>query len=82
MSAPSRVRVFAGAAEAVGGSEFSLEVDSVKALLAELNPSADAHVAEVLARCSFLVDGVRTAALEARIAPGASVDVLPPFAGG
>ncbi|WP_068477696.1 MoaD/ThiS family protein [Pseudoclavibacter helvolus] len=82
MSALSRVRVFAGAAEAVGGSEFSLQVDSIGALLAELNPSTDAHVADVLARCSFLVDGVRTSDAEARIAPGASVDVLPPFAGG
>ena len=55
MSALSRVRVFAGAAEAVGGSEFSLQVDSIGALLAELNPSTDAHVADVLARCSFAV---------------------------
>ena len=82
MSGPSRVRVFAGAAEAVGGSEFALEVDSIASLLQQLNPTADAHVAEVLARCSFLVDGVRTSDAEARIAGGASVDVLPPFAGG
>ncbi|MGO2751604.1 MAG: MoaD/ThiS family protein [Pseudoclavibacter sp.] len=82
MSAPSRVRVFAGAAEAVGGTEFAIEADSVAGLLRELNPNADAHIAEVLARCSFLVDGVRTSDPESSIAPGASVDVLPPFAGG
>lgn len=82
MSASSRVRVFAGAAEAVGGSEFTLEVDSIGALLRELNPADDAHIAEVLARCSFLVDGVRTSNPEAPISPGAPVDVLPPFAGG
>ena len=82
MSAASRVRVFAGAAEAVGGSEFAIEVDSIGGLLQALNPSTDPHIAEVLARCSFLVDGVRTSDADAPIAPGASVDVLPPFAGG
>lgn len=82
MSALSRVRVFAGAAEAVGGSEFALDVDSIGAILTKLNPAGDPHVAEVLGRCSFLVDGVRTADPAAPLAPGASVDVLPPFAGG
>ncbi|WP_424464462.1 MoaD/ThiS family protein [Pseudoclavibacter helvolus] len=82
MTAPSRVRVFAGAAEAVGGSEFTLEISSIGELLAALNPGGDAHVAEVLARCSFLVDGARTSDPGAQLAPGASVDVLPPFAGG
>jgi molybdopterin converting factor small subunit len=82
VSTPSRVRIFAGAAEAVGGSDFTLEAATVAALVRTLNPSGDVHVAEVLSRCSFLIDGVRTSDADAPIAPGASVDVLPPFAGG
>jgi molybdopterin converting factor small subunit len=43
------------------------------------------RLAEVLQRCSYLVDEVspgRRAATEVAVLPGATVDVLPPFAGG
>jgi molybdopterin synthase sulfur carrier subunit len=36
----------------------------------------------VLTACSFLVDGTQTRDRSVALAPGAVVDVLPPFAGG
>jgi molybdopterin converting factor small subunit len=36
----------------------------------------------VLTACSFLVDGTSTRDRASALAPGAVVDVLPPFAGG
>jgi molybdopterin synthase sulfur carrier subunit len=39
-------------------------------------------LARVLTACSFLVDGTSTRDRALALAPGAVVDVLPPFAGG
>ncbi len=46
---------------------------------------SDSRLADVLRRCSYLVDEVspgRRDATEVAVLPGATVDVLPPFAGG
>jgi molybdopterin converting factor small subunit len=52
----------------------------VGALLADLLADAP-DAADVVARCSVLVDGVR-ADHDAPLTEGAVVDLLPPFAGG
>jgi molybdopterin converting factor small subunit len=87
-SAQVLVRYWAAAKAAVGLAEetFPAEPD----LGALLDAVRDRHgvgsrLAEVLARCSYLVDEVspgRRPPAEVPLAPGAVVDVLPPFAGG
>lgn len=90
MTAPTEVvvRYWAAAKAAVGLAEetFPAEAD-LAALLDAVRARhvADPRVAEVLARCSYLVDEVspgRRAPSDVALAPGAVVDVLPPFAGG
>lgn len=75
------VRLFAGAADAAGTDYLELEAATVgqlrQALLAQCGP----RLAEVLPRCSLLVDGV-AAGDDRQIESGAQADVLPPFAGG
>ena len=44
--------------------------------------AAHPELEAVLARCSVLLDGVRTADPATPVAAGATIDVLPPFAGG
>ena len=76
------VRYFAGA-RAAAGVETE---DRTAATLADLvRQIADAHgpkLEKVLTACSFLVDGTQTRDRSLALAPGAVVDVLPPFAGG
>jgi molybdopterin synthase sulfur carrier subunit len=71
------VRLFAAAAAAAGTTELQVSATSLDALRAALAPS----VGSVLARCSFLVDGL-AAHGDVPLGPGVTVDVLPPFAGG
>lgn len=74
------VRYFAAAAEAAG-------VDSEQAHAGPARDVADALVerhpalAGVLGRCALLADGVRVEGGDL-VAAGATLDVLPPFAGG
>lgn len=66
------------------GNLFTL-ADLSKALVAGYPRSASSHtppLAEVLTRCSFLVNEVSTRDLAVSLKPGDVVDVLPPFAGG
>lgn len=76
------VRYFAGAKAAAGVETEQLEAATVADLVALLGEHHGQHLTKVLVSCSFLVDGIsardRTAALPA----GATIDVLPPFAGG
>lgn len=58
---------------------------AVENALIELHPEAPAGeqpLAEVLSRCSFLLDGQACPEPMIEIPDGASLDVLPPFAGG
>jgi len=73
------VRYFAAAAEAAGRDEEHLAAETVGELRDILLASHPA-LAPVLAKGSFLVDGVVTR--DAARALGARVDVLPPFSGG
>ena len=76
-----RVRYFAAAAEAAGCEEELLPAAStVGELRATLVGRYGDAMARVLASGSFLVDGV--VSRDNNRALGATVDVLPPFAGG
>lgn len=78
-----RVRLFAGAAEAVGASELATGAATLGELVEELVATADDPAARgVLSRCSFLVAGTRVDNVGSLLPPGVVVDVLPPFAGG
>ena len=75
-----RVRYFAAAAERAGVDEEQRGEASLGALRRALVGEHPA-LGEILPRCAVLVDGVRTD-VDAPLARGAIVDVLPPFAGG
>jgi molybdopterin converting factor small subunit len=55
---------------------------SLSGLIDELAARHGPELAKVLAVASFLVDGVAWRDRETAVPPGATVDVLPPFAGG
>ncbi|PRB02117.1 MoaD/ThiS family protein [Microbacterium sp. MYb64] len=80
------VRYFAAAAEAAGRDQEQLTVDgpdaasTVGALRAELLGRYGEPMAKVLRSGSFLVDG--TVSRDDARPLGATVDILPPFAGG
>jgi molybdopterin synthase sulfur carrier subunit len=78
------VRYFAGARAAAGATEETLPATpySLSELVEELAARHGPALAKVLAAASFLVDGVTCRDREAPLPPGATVDVLPPFAGG
>lgn len=75
------VRLFAGAADAAGADYLEVEATTVGHLRQALVAQCGPRLAEVLPRCSLLVDGV-AARDDTPIEPGAQADVLPPFAGG
>lgn len=73
------VRLFAAAADVIGTKTLSLQAATVAEVIQQLS---DAHTTtEVISRCSFLVNGAR-ATPDTALDDGATVDVLPPFAGG
>lgn len=77
------ITYYAGAADAAGmpGTQLdasSLTAAELTALLGRDNPG----LAEVLPRCTLLVDGTPVRDPGELIGAGARVDVLPPFAGG
>jgi molybdopterin converting factor small subunit len=85
---PVRVRYWAAAKAAaglaeesfVGPSDLAALLDAVRA-----RHASDPRLADVLQRCSYLVDEVSPGTRplsEIGVAPGTTVDVLPPFAGG
>ncbi len=78
------VRYFAAAKAATGIETETLRVsgDTTVRDLVRLVGAREAGVAKVLARCSFLRDGVAVRDLDAALRTNQTVDVLPPFAGG
>jgi molybdopterin synthase sulfur carrier subunit len=58
--------------------ESGCGVDDLAELLGRRNP----QLAIVLARCSYLCDGVAVRDTTAPVQSGQTIDVLPPFAGG
>jgi len=77
------VRYFAGARAAAGTGDdvvpAGLDLDRLVELLAERRGDG---LAQVLKAASFLVDGLAWHDRRAALPAGATVDVLPPFAGG
>ncbi|MBP2411286.1 molybdopterin converting factor small subunit [Arthrobacter stackebrandtii] len=91
------VRFFAAAAAATGVEEQRIDLatlagsqpftlaDLSEFLVATFPASASSHtppLADVLTRCSFLLNEVSTRDLTLALSAGDVVDVLPPFAGG
>ncbi|MET7864525.1 MoaD/ThiS family protein [Micromonospora taraxaci] len=77
------VRYFAGARAAAGRTEEVLPAGwSLDDLSAELTQRHGDRLAAVLRVASFLVDGVTCHDRRAPLPAGATIDVLPPFAGG
>ena len=76
------VRFFAGAAAAAGTQSEQLTASTAGELRAAIVAAHGAELERVLERCTLLADGVRLDSPSAPIEAGATVDVLPPFAGG
>jgi molybdopterin synthase sulfur carrier subunit len=77
------VRYFAGARAAAGGiSTEAMTAGSVDQLIGVLTARHGERLAVVLKAASFLVDGLACHDRQAALPTGATVDVLPPFAGG
>lgn len=78
------VRYFAGAAAATGRPEERLPVgpgETVADVATRLAGSHGDDLARILEVASYLLDEVRAEPSDP-VAPGATLDVLPPFAGG
>ncbi|KOX14709.1 MULTISPECIES: MoaD/ThiS family protein [Micromonospora] len=77
------VRYFAGARAAAGRSEETAPAGrSLDDLAADLAQRHGDRLGGVLRVASFLVDGVTCHDRQAPLPGGATIDVLPPFAGG
>lgn len=77
------VRYFAGARAAAGVSEETVPAGrSLDELTAELAGRRGARLGAIFEVASFLVDGTAWHDRRAPLPAGATVDVLPPFAGG
>jgi molybdopterin converting factor small subunit len=77
------VRYFAGARTAAGGtSSEAVKASTLDELITILIECHGERLAVVLKAASFLVDGVASHDTAAALPAGATVDVLPPFAGG
>ena len=76
------VRYFAGARAAAGCSVEALSASSLDELVQTLTDRHGERLAVVLKAASFLVDGLRCHDRQAPLPAMATIDVLPPFAGG
>lgn len=78
------VRYFAAARAAAGAESETLELRTgvTVAELIGILEDRDAGLARVLARCSYLRDGIAVRNLDTALTDAQTIDVLPPFAGG
>jgi len=76
------VRYFAAARAAAGVAEERTESETLAVLVARLSEERGPGLAKVLGAASFLVDGLVWHDRDAALPADATVDVLPPFAGG
>ncbi len=76
------VRYFAGARAASGVDTEQRDAVSLDQLVGQIVADHGERLERVLTACSFLVDGQQTRDRATPLGPGATVDVLPPFAGG
>lgn len=75
------VRLFAAARSAAGVSETNVEASSLGDILQQLVTDFP-KLAEVLPKCSYLVNETACNDKAALVADASTLDVLPPFAGG
>ncbi|MDN6456836.1 MAG: MoaD/ThiS family protein [Yaniella sp.] len=73
------VRLFAAAADVVGTKQLKMQAETIADVIEQLSDAQT--TAQVISRCSFLVNGTKASA-ETVLDDGATVDVLPPFDGG
>jgi sulfur-carrier protein len=79
------IRYWAAAKAAAGTAEEPYDGEVLSTVLADAVARHGTRLDEVLRRSSFLVDGTAVGRRDpagVRLAPGAVVEVLPPFAGG
>ena len=76
------VRYYAAARAAAGVSEETVPAATLGSLRAAMVAAHGERLASVLRVASFLVDGGACRDADAPLGPDATVDVLPPFAGG
>jgi sulfur-carrier protein len=81
------IRYWAAAKDAAGTSEELVEADTLASVLTTVLAGrlADDRLRQVFARSSFLVNALpvrRDAHEETLLEDGATIEVLPPFAGG
>lgn len=76
------VRYFAGARSAAGISEEPVAAVSLDEVITAVSRRHGDRLVAVLAASSFLVDGLTCHDRQAPLSDTATVDVLPPFAGG
>ncbi len=78
------VRYFAAAHAAAGVDDEAVDVDEAATVadLVEVLRARGPELARVLARCSYLRDGIAVRDITTPLAPAQTIDVLPPFAGG
>ncbi|KKE99169.1 MoaD/ThiS family protein [Mycolicibacterium obuense] len=78
------VRYFAAARAAAGVDDEAVDVDEAATVadLVEVLRARGPELARVLARCSYLRDGIAVRDITTPLAPAQTIDVLPPFAGG
>ena len=82
MPATVTVRYFAGARAAAGVDTETCAAGTLEELVDRIVEAHGERLERVLTACSFLVDGTQTRNRALQLGPGATVDVLPPFAGG
>ncbi|MCK2214934.1 MoaD/ThiS family protein [Actinomadura sp. ATCC 31491] len=82
--ATGKIRYWAAAKDAAGVAEETFEAVTLGELMTKITQNR-AELAQVVRRCSFLVDGSpvgRRPHDEVALGDGVTVEVLPPFAGG
>lgn len=76
------VRYFASARAAAGSAEETVTACTVADALAQIRGRHGAWLGKILDASSLLLDGRCVRDEQTMLAPGAILDVLPPFAGG
>lgn len=76
------MRFFAAARAAVGQDETTVDAMTLDAALRSVTAADPDRWTALQERCSYLVDGVTTRDRSTALDGVATVDVMPPFAGG
>ena len=84
MQAHVTIRYFAAARAAAGTETETIAMPSGTTVMELIDGlrARDAGLAKVLARCSYLCDGVAVRDTGMTLSNAQTIDVLPPFAGG